>query len=249
MADSIPSAATVVLLRDGMDGLETYLMRRVATMAFAPRMHVFPGGRLDALDFDTPITITGRTVDDLARRASCTVHEIRALYACAVRETREETGIDIAGVGCDESLLVDASALPIVDHWVTPEGESRRYDVRFFAAMITGDDARLTTTEADAVLWARPAHALVEFAAGRMPMLPPTESVLRWLTGFDTAAEVIAAGAERPVVPLLPRRVAHGQEWVLVNERTGEVVSAPIPAPHTREDDGTPRASTPGREP
>ena len=247
MSASVPSAATVVLLRDGMEGLETFLMRRVASMAFAPRMHVFPGGRLDALDFEVDVTITGADPEVLARRASADVDELHALYSCAIRETREETGIDLANVGCDESLIIEASALPIIDHWVTPEGESRRYDVRFFAAMVTGDDARLTTTEADEVLWARPTDALGAFAAGRMPMLPPTESVLRWLTGFASAADALMAGAERPVVPLLPRRRDDSASWVLVNDRTGEIIVDEVPAPHTREDDGRPRSSVDGQ--
>ena len=45
-------AATVVLLRDGPDGLETLLTRRPTTMAFAADVHVFPGGRVDAADAD-----------------------------------------------------------------------------------------------------------------------------------------------------------------------------------------------------
>lgn len=241
MSTTVPSAATVVLLRDGIDGLETFLMRRVASMAFAPRMHVFPGGRLDAVDFEATVTIVGADPADLARRASADVAELHALYSCAIRETREETGIDLVEVGCDDSLIVDASALPIIDHWVTPEGESRRYDVRFFAAMVTGDDARLTTTEADEVLWSRPVDALSEFAAGRMPMLPPTESVLRWLTAFTSASAALLAGSERPVVPLLPRRHADSSGWMLVHDRTGDVVLDRVPAPHTREDDGQPR--------
>ncbi len=40
-------AATVALVRDGDGGLEVLLMRRPGSMAFAPGMHVFPGGRVD----------------------------------------------------------------------------------------------------------------------------------------------------------------------------------------------------------
>ena len=48
-ADPAPSAS-VILLRDGELGLETYLMQRHARMAFAASMVVFPGGRLDPFD-------------------------------------------------------------------------------------------------------------------------------------------------------------------------------------------------------
>jgi 8-oxo-dGTP pyrophosphatase MutT (NUDIX family) len=74
--DSLPSlaapAASVILLRNGPSGLETYLLHRHARMAFAPSMVVFPGGRVDAVD------------------TSCEGDPIRR---CALRETSEETGV------------------------------------------------------------------------------------------------------------------------------------------------------------
>jgi 8-oxo-dGTP pyrophosphatase MutT (NUDIX family) len=65
-------AASVILLRDGPSGLETYLLHRHARMAFAPSMVVFPGGRVDAID-------TSGEGDPIRR--------------CALRETSEETGV------------------------------------------------------------------------------------------------------------------------------------------------------------
>ena len=51
-------AATIVLLRDGAAGLEALLMRRPDSMAFAPGMHVFPGGRVD-LAQDSQVAVQG----------------------------------------------------------------------------------------------------------------------------------------------------------------------------------------------
>ncbi len=233
-------ASTVVLLRDGMDGIETLLMRRVASMAFAPGMHVFPGGRVDERDHEATVTIIGGDVDELARRASTDAAGLRAFYSCAVRETLEEVGVALTDPTCDGSLVVDVTALPLIDHWVTPEREGRRYDVRFFGAMITGDDARLTTTEADHVAWRRPQDALAEADEGKVRLLPPTEAVLRWLATESSASAALMAGAHRPVVPLMPRLVEPGH-WMLVHAYTGEVLRDPVPGPHTREDNGQPR--------
>ena len=44
------AAATVVLLRDGGEGLEVYLQRRPVAMGFAGGLWVFPGGRVDEAD-------------------------------------------------------------------------------------------------------------------------------------------------------------------------------------------------------
>jgi 8-oxo-dGTP pyrophosphatase MutT (NUDIX family) len=74
--DSVPTvaapAASVILLRDSPDGLETYLLHRHALMPFAASMVVFPGGRVDPVDAEG---------------------DLDPIRACAVRETAEETGV------------------------------------------------------------------------------------------------------------------------------------------------------------
>jgi 8-oxo-dGTP pyrophosphatase MutT (NUDIX family) len=243
----VRSAATVVLLRDGEVGLETFVMRRATTMAFAPRMHVFPGGRVDDIDLRERVVFVTGSAEELAVRGSTDVAGIAALYSCAVRETAEEAGIDVASRDDEGRLVIDPGLLPIIDHWVTPESESHRYDVRFFATVVSDGQASLTTTEADVAVWIAPAHALGEFEAGRMAMLPPTEAVLRRLAGFERAVDVLVDAPSHPVVPLLPRRIVDesgGPRWALVNERTGDVVVDSVAMPHTRETDGRPTVDT-----
>ena len=47
---AIRPASTVVLLRDGSEGLETLLLKRNKALAFAGGFWVFPGGSLDPED-------------------------------------------------------------------------------------------------------------------------------------------------------------------------------------------------------
>ena len=243
MSATVRDAATVVLLRDTVSGLETFVMRRTTTMAFAPRMHVFPGGRVDRVDYEERVRFVDGDVAALAERGSTDIAGIAALYSCAVRETEEEAGILIAERDDEDRLLIDPTRLPIIDHWVTPDVESHRYDVRFFAARVDDGHAVLTTTEADDAAWIAPAQAIAEFEAGRMAMLPPTEAVLRRLAGFAHAADVLADAGRRSVVPLLPTRIVADDgttRWVLAHDRTGEILVDHVAMPHTRETDGLP---------
>jgi len=50
-APPIP-AATVVMLRDGAQGMEVFLLRRHSASAVLGGVFVFPGGKLDRLDAD-----------------------------------------------------------------------------------------------------------------------------------------------------------------------------------------------------
>ncbi len=243
MSVDVRAASTVVLLRDTDAGIETFVMRRASTMAFAPRMHVFPGGRVDDVDFAERVRFVSGDVARLAERGSTDAAGIAALYSCAIRETAEEAGIDLAQRDDDGWLLVDPTVMPIIDHWVTPEVESHRYDVRFFAVVLPDGLARLTTTEADVADWIRPIDALAAFESGEMAMLPPTESVLRRLARFHAGTDVLTDAGQQPVVPLLPRRLTAedgSTRWVLVHDRTGAVLRDGIVGPHTRETDGLP---------
>ena len=89
-------AATVVLLRDGPNGPEVYLLRRRATMAFAAGMHVFPGGAVDPRDGDGGDRWVGPLPAAWAEAFGCEPALAGALVCAAVRETFEESGVLLA---------------------------------------------------------------------------------------------------------------------------------------------------------
>lgn len=224
-------AATVLLIRQGAEGIEAFMMRRAMSMPFAPGMYVFPGGRVDARDY------ASRWWPDadwpsLAARMHADLELARALVACAVRELAEETGVVVEPASTIESL-------PVIDHWVTPEVEEHRYDVRFFAyALPQGVVAEAIGTEADRVEWITPGAAIERFRAGAMPMLPPTIAALALLQQFDQVPDALAGLRERPLQPLLPRAGVDDDgalRWSLVNDRTGAVVVEAHAMPHAWE--------------
>ena len=80
-------AATLLLLRDGSEGLEVLLTRRSAQARFAPGAYVFPGGSLDAADAQSHGLASRRPQQDDAQLT----HAI-----AAIRESFEELGVLLA---------------------------------------------------------------------------------------------------------------------------------------------------------
>lgn len=105
-------AATVMFVRDGADGVEVFMLRRVATMAFAPLMMVFPGGGVDSRDADPSLPWAGPTASEWATRLEVPEATARELVAAAVREVFEESGVLLAGPSADE-VVADVSG----PHW------------------------------------------------------------------------------------------------------------------------------------
>jgi 8-oxo-dGTP pyrophosphatase MutT (NUDIX family) len=108
-------ASTVVLLRDGGQGVEAYLLRRQKTMAFAAGMYVFPGGSVDPRDESLPDqSWVGPRPSDWASLLTADDALAKALVCAAVRETFEESGVLLAGANAD-AVVADTTA----DDWET----------------------------------------------------------------------------------------------------------------------------------
>jgi len=105
-------AATVMFVRDGAAGLEVFMLRRVATMAFAPRTMVFPGGGVDPRDADPRLPWAGPSPAEWADRLQTDEATARELVAAAVREVFEECGVLLAGPS-PESVIDDVGT----PHW------------------------------------------------------------------------------------------------------------------------------------
>ena len=108
------ASATVLLLRDSADGVEVFVLRRVASMAFAPRMHVFPGGGVDPRDADPELPWAGPSPVDWAAVLGGGAAEASELVCAAVRELFEECGVLLAARPGDDVAadLVTRSGSP-----------------------------------------------------------------------------------------------------------------------------------------
>lgn len=222
---AISTAATVMLVRDATDGepgVEVFMLRRTGRASFAAGMYVFPGGRVDAVDGIDEIEPFCSGLDDAEASMQLSMESGGLAYwVAAIRECFEEAGILLAAkrdgspltIGHDDrhgvhdgtlsmldlckrdDLILDVSTTQYVDHWLTPIGEARRFDTRFFVTEApAGQDGLHDDKETVESTWIRPAEALRMQADGELMMMPPTVKNLRWLGEFDTATAAVDAG-------------------------------------------------------
>jgi len=128
--------------------------------------------------------------------------------------------LTLAALLASRDLVIRADLLTPWTRWITPEGESRRFDARFFvAALPAGQEPTGHAAEADEVAWLRPADAIAAARAGDISLLPPTATTLK-----DFAVMAAAGGGvpdllamRRTIEPICPRLVVEdGETWLLV---------------------------------
>ncbi|WP_425174633.1 NUDIX hydrolase [Mycobacterium sp.] len=99
-----------MLVRDTVDGIAVFLMRRHSGMQFAAGVMVFPGGGVDDRDRNADISWTGPEPAWWAERFGVQPDLAEALVCAAARETFEETGVLFAGPADDpQGIVGDAS--------------------------------------------------------------------------------------------------------------------------------------------
>lgn len=271
LAASVPvrPAATVMLVRDGADGLEVFMLQRTLSAAFARGQYVFPGGKVDDADHGEEFEPICDGLDDATASARMGLASGGLAWLVAsIRECFEEAGVLLARpTGSDEIVAfddADAAArfnaarheihdgtrslvdlcraedlqlltdrIHLVDHWITPVGERRRFDTRFFvAAAPEGQEPLHDDKETIASLWVRPADALDMWRAGELQMFPPTVASLEFLLPHaDVAAATAAAEAVGVPATVLPRIVLDDEGRVRGIRRPGDEAYDDTPVP------------------
>ncbi len=144
-----------------------------------------PVGVDDVIRFDDPV---------VAERFNVARHQVH------------DGSLSLAALCTREELMLMVDRMHLVDHWITPVGERRRFDTRFFMAHAPAAQEPLHDDgETIASLWVRPEDALHMWQDGELQMFPPTVASLRFLHPHATADEAMAAAAQvgipQPVLP------------------------------------------------
>lgn len=219
-------AATLMLLRDGPEGLEVLMTARHDEAGFAAGAMVFPGGKVD--DEDRGRATAGASAIDATALA---------LRVAAIRETFEECGILLArsrGRGAvlsrDELTSLLNGQPPIADfdaciargdlvpatdllvpfaHWITPVDQPKRFDTHFFLAPAPGDQVALHDgREIVEVRWFTPAGAVAAADRGEIKLVLATRLNLLKLGRTRTVAKALDAARAGRIVTVQPELIA-----------------------------------------
>lgn len=148
-----PRDAASVMLLDRADGRVRILMgKRNSAHVFMPDLYVFPGGRRDAGDhrigFGSDLHPTVLRALKLTGARELTDARARALALAGLRELYEEAGIAVGqptpSVTAPVPFLPDLAKLRYMARAITPPGQVRRFDTRFFA--LFADEAEIDPT-------------------------------------------------------------------------------------------------------
>jgi len=229
-------AATLMLLRQGMGGVETLMLQRTKNAAFLGGAYVFPGGALDASDGECR-RVLGLTDAQASERLKLASGGL-AYYVAAVRECFEEAGVllacDSRGIAVSahraeklmayrhrpflelleaEDLYVPAGALAYFGHWITAPGRPRRFDTRFFLALapegqLGAHDANETVHD----VWIGLREALERGKRGEIELVFATKHTLMDLSRFSEPRAAFEHAMGLPEVPTNRACWAQGRE-------------------------------------
>ncbi len=214
----IREAATLCVLRPEEVGFSVLMVRRAAASAFVGGAYVFPGGAVEEVD---------RGPLAAAAVSGAPAPEMVPWLAAAFRETAEEAGVLVAVPApspalaerladangselyrslAEAGLAFDAGRIGYLSNWLTPASQPRRFDTRFFAAVVPpGTQARPDGGEITEVVWAHPADALGRAQRGEWPIVFPTLKHLELLAGFSQPEEVVERYRRSIVEQVEPR--------------------------------------------
>ncbi|MBA54183.1 MAG: hypothetical protein CMK89_06995 [Pseudomonadales bacterium] len=212
----IQPAATIVLLKDSDQGPQILMQQRNPEAVFVGGAWVFPGGKLDPHDQDDGWLNFCDLEPESANRLLQLEANAHAYWIAAIRELVEEAGILLAQGASGElaasaqhflqqspsgfidfctrhQLHLQTGQLKYLSRWITPPGNPKRYDTRFFLCpWPEGQEPRQDDHEAINTGWFTPAEALAHYEQGKWELVLPTIMTLRHLAKYSSVRQLMA---------------------------------------------------------
>jgi 8-oxo-dGTP pyrophosphatase MutT (NUDIX family) len=221
-------AATILIVREGVSGMEVFMVKRHHQIDFVAGALVFPGGKATKSDFDAGL---GAFCDGMSVLGG----DMHAVVVAAIREAFEESGILFARADGEDALIgaerlatlshyrpkLEKSELSMLDmlraerlrlagdrlvhfaHWVTPKMMPKRFDTHFFvAAAPEGHIGVHDGHESVDSVWIRPEDAIAD--RKRWNVIFPTKLNLMKLAQSKTTDAALDAARKSPPLTVEP---------------------------------------------
>jgi len=254
-------SATILLLRDGPELLEVFMVERHHEIDFAEGALVFPGGKVEASD-------AAPELEAFCRGADSDSMDANTVRVAAIRETFEECGVLLARPRGTQELvdgtrlesiaaryrdelqngasnmldLVRAEDLELAfdllvpfAHWITPEFMPKRFDTHFFLVAAPPDHlAAHDGFESVDSLWTTIPSAVELEKTGQRTIIFPTLENMKKLGRSHRVIDALENARRDTIVTVLPRfsKDPDGTLMMVIPEEAGyDTVRAPLPAP------------------
>ncbi len=243
-------AATVLVVRDGANGIEVFMVRRHHQIDVASGALVFPGGKTDPQDEDERLRLLCDGPDDA----------LRVYRIAAIREAFEECGVLLARTAGDRDLVSGERVAELQDwrnrihkgeaslhdlltreqlrlacdrlvafaHWVTPDLVSKRFDTWFFLAPAPHDQFLVHDGhESVDSVWIQPEDAIRAAKDGTHTIIFPTLCNIEKLAASHSVSEALDRARQSPVVEVMPRTEKREDGmYIVIPEEAGYPVNS-----------------------
>ena len=223
-------SASIILLREGEQDVELFVVRRNQQMRFAPGATAFPGGALDRQDIEFAKKLDA---DD----------PLLPYRINAIRELFEETGLLLASdrtgnflsaaetavlshyrkalvddllsfeqFVSQEQLVLEIDSLVHFARWVAPAVVKPRFETDFFLALEPGDQqGQYDPGELDAAYWSPLGMLMQQLQQGEINMVFPTEMNCLRLMQHSTVEQLMSELAQpAPVIRTVAEETPEG---------------------------------------
>jgi 8-oxo-dGTP pyrophosphatase MutT (NUDIX family) len=113
------------------------------------------------------------------------------------RENIHDGSVALLDLCKREGLRLTTDDIHYVSHWITPMGEKRRFDTRFFIARAPQAQEPLHDDgETIESFWISPQEAIERAHEKDLMLMPPTKANIEFLLPYKTADEVLEAAAQ-----------------------------------------------------